>query len=174
MNGHEIFCRQTKSISVSKALSMCKIERYGERKSHSHVNQSHFILQRCGLTTSPTIGLFFFEEMGPVTCTVNCERYESFLCNQVIPAFQQRACLDRINFIPDDSPPQITRPVMQMLKKDFESHWTKSRHFPTACHSRSSVLNPCDFWLQVFLKHGVFSGLIANLAELKEQITLRI
>ena len=36
------------------------------------------------------------EQIGPVgpnTCTINDERYESLLCNQAIPILQQRASL---------------------------------------------------------------------------------
>ncbi|GBM22096.1 hypothetical protein AVEN_266463-1 [Araneus ventricosus] len=55
----------------------------------------------CGFTAAFIIDPFFFEEIGPsahVTCTVNGTRYESLLHNQLIPALQQRGCVDSTIF----------------------------------------------------------------------------
>ncbi|GBM43865.1 hypothetical protein AVEN_256737-1 [Araneus ventricosus] len=57
---------------------------------------------------------FFSEEIdhsGPVTCTVNGTRYETLLRNQLIPALQQRGCLDSAIFMQDGARPHIATPV---------------------------------------------------------------
>lgn len=64
----------------------------------------------CGFTTSFIVRPFFFEQIGtavPVTRTVNGGRYETILRNHVIPAFQECACVGRIFFTQDGTPPHI-------------------------------------------------------------------
>ncbi|GBO00911.1 hypothetical protein AVEN_86610-1 [Araneus ventricosus] len=120
----------------------------------------------CGLTAAFIVGPFFFEDIGPsgpVTFTVNETRYESLLRNQLIPALQQRGCVD-------GAPPHIATPVKQLLNLHFENDRIISRHFPTAWPPRSPDLNPCDFWLWGYLEDVVYGGPIANLAELKNRI----
>lgn len=131
----------------------------------------------CGFTASFIIGPYFFEETGasgPVTCTVTGKRYECLLRNHVIPALQQRGCVDEVIFMQDGAPPHIANPVKQLLKRHFGNARIISRRFPTAWPSRSPDLNPCDFWLWGYLKAVVFSAPIANLAELKARIAQHI
>lgn len=131
----------------------------------------------CGMTASFIIGPFFFEEVapaGPVTCTVNGKRYACLLRNQVIPTLQQHACVDKIIFMQDGAPPHIAKPVKQVLKTHFGDDRIISRHFPRAWPPRSPDLTPCDFWLWGYLKNHVFSGPVANLAELKARITQHV
>ena len=70
----------------------------------------------------------------------------------------------------DGSPPHITKPVIQLIKKHFTNNQYISSHCPTAFPPRLSDLNPYDFWLLGYLKNVVYSSTIANLAELKTQI----
>ncbi|GBN13816.1 hypothetical protein AVEN_182781-1 [Araneus ventricosus] len=68
----------------------------------------------CGLRAF-IVGPLFSEEIGPsgpVTCTVNGTRYESLLRNQLIPALQQRGCVDSTIFMQDDVPPHIVTPLI--------------------------------------------------------------
>jgi hypothetical protein len=74
----------------------------------------------------------------------------------------------------DGAPPHIAKPVMQLLKRHFGNNRLISRHCPTAWPPRSPDLNPCDFWLWGYLKNVVYSGSIANLAELKARIAQHI
>ncbi|GBM38221.1 hypothetical protein AVEN_8282-1 [Araneus ventricosus] len=93
---------------------------------------------------------------GPVTCTVNGTRCKSFLRNQLIPALQQRGCVDITIFMQDGTPPHIATPVKQLLNLHFGNDRIISRHFPTAWPPRSPDLNPCDFWLWGYLKDVVY------------------
>ena len=63
---------------------------------------------------------------------------------------------------------------MQLLKRHFRSNRLISRYCPAACLPESPELNPCDFWLWGYPKNVVYSGPIANLAELKTRITQHI
>ncbi|GBL84849.1 hypothetical protein AVEN_93874-1 [Araneus ventricosus] len=129
----------------------------------------------CGFTATFIVGPFFFEEIGPsgpVTCTVNGTRYESLLRNQLIPALQQRGCVDSTIFMQDEAPSHIATPVKQLLNLHFGNYRIISLHFPTAWRPRSP--DPCDFWLWGYLKDIVYGGPIANLAELKNRITQHI
>lgn len=131
----------------------------------------------CGFTASFMIGPYFFEEtgaLGPVTVTVNGQRYESLLRNDVIPALQQRECVDSIIFMQDGAPPHIANRVKRLLRRHFGNARIISRHFPTAWPARSPDLNPCDFWLWGYLKDIVFSTPIANVADLKTRIAQHI
>ncbi|GFS67220.1 uncharacterized protein TNCV_2902331 [Trichonephila clavipes] len=70
--------------------------------------------------------------------------------------------------------PHIAKPVMQLLKKHFGNNITSSHYFPTDWTSRSPDLKPYDFWLWGCLKNVMFSGPIANLADLKARITRHV
>ncbi|GBN15897.1 hypothetical protein AVEN_144704-1 [Araneus ventricosus] len=75
---------------------------------------SQKVTEWCGFTAAIIVGPFFFEEIGPsgaVTCTVNGTRYETLLRNQLIPALQQRVCVDSTIFMQDGAPPHIVTPV---------------------------------------------------------------
>ena len=129
------------------------------------------------LTASFIIGPYFFEQTGasdPVIATVSGQRYASLLCNHVIPALQQRGCVNQIIFMQDGARPHIAHPVKQLLRHYFGNARIISRHFPTTWPSRSPDLNPCDFWLWGYLKDVVFRDPIANLEELKACISQHI
>ncbi|GBL99571.1 hypothetical protein AVEN_68835-1 [Araneus ventricosus] len=130
-----------------------------------------------GFTAAFIVGPFVLEEIGPsdtVPCTVNGTRYESLWRNQLIPALQQRECVDSTIFMQDGAPPNIATPVKQLLNLHFGNDRIISCHFPTALPPRSPDLNPCDFWLWGYLKDVVYGGPIANFAELKYNITQHI
>ncbi|GBM62922.1 hypothetical protein AVEN_22330-1 [Araneus ventricosus] len=119
----------------------------------------------CGFAAAFIVGPFFFENpSGPVTCTVNGTRYESLLRNQLIPALQQRGCVDSTIFMQVGAPPHIATPVKQLLNLHFGNDRIISRHFPTAWP-------PPELWLWGYLKDVVYGGPIANLAKLKNRIT---
>ncbi|GBM91339.1 hypothetical protein AVEN_21171-1 [Araneus ventricosus] len=97
----------------------------------------------CGLTAAFIVGPLFFEEIGPsdtVTCTVNGTRYESLLGNQLIPALQQRECVDSTIFMQDGAPLHIATPVKQLLNLHFGNGRIISHHFRTAWPPRSEPL----------------------------------
>ncbi|GBN03483.1 hypothetical protein AVEN_146126-1 [Araneus ventricosus] len=100
----------------------------------------------------------------PVICTVNGTHCKSLLQNQLIPALQQRGCVDSTIFMQNGAPPHIATPVKQLLNMHFGIDRIIIRHFPTAWSPRSPDLNPCDFWLWDYLKGVVNGGPIANLA----------
>ncbi|GBN72987.1 hypothetical protein AVEN_275606-1 [Araneus ventricosus] len=89
MHGHGTFCGQTKSISISKVLSILKLQNMGKRESvpnatiASSFSKGH-ILMWCRFTAAFIDGTFFYGEIGPsgpLTCTVNGTLYESLLRN---------------------------------------------------------------------------------------------
>ena len=94
----------------------------------------------------------------------------ALLRNYTVPALQQCGCVGRIIFMKDGYPPHIANPVKQLLKWHFGSARIIYRHFPAVWPSRSSDINPCDFWLWGYLKGVVFSAPMAHLAELKTLI----
>ncbi|GBL81419.1 hypothetical protein AVEN_143703-1 [Araneus ventricosus] len=130
-----------------------------------------------GFTAAFIVGPFFFEEIGPsgpVTCAVNGTRYETLLCNQLIPALQQRGCVDSSIFMQDGAPRHNATPVKHLLNLHFGNDRIISRHFPTAWPPRSPDLNPCDFWLWSYLKDVMYGRQIENLAEFKNRIKQHI
>ncbi|GBM02659.1 hypothetical protein AVEN_258959-1 [Araneus ventricosus] len=153
MYGHGTFCGQMKPISIFKVLSILKIAEYGQERMRSKCNHCLSILKRslcgAGLRQHLSLALFFFEAIGlsgPVTCTVNGTRYEYLLRNQLIPALQQRGCVDSTIFMQDGAPLNIATPVKQLLNLHFGNDIIIRLHFPTAWPPRSPDLNPCDFW----------------------------
>lgn len=131
----------------------------------------------CGFTAEFVVGPYFFEEVtpaGPVTCTVNSNRYKFLLSSYVIPALQQRQCLDSTVFMQDGATPHIATQVKDLLQRTFGNDRIISRNFPTAWPARSPDLNPCDFWLWGYLKNTVYCGGVTNLADLKARIVHQI
>ncbi|GBM33941.1 hypothetical protein AVEN_79834-1 [Araneus ventricosus] len=134
IHGHGTFCGQSKPISISKVLLILKIAEYGQERIRSKCNHCLFILKRslcgAGLRQHLSLALSFSEigPSGPLTCTVNGTRYESLLCNQLIPALQQRGCVDSKIFIRDGAPPHIATPVKQLLNPHFGNDRIISRH----------------------------------------------
>ncbi|GBN68634.1 hypothetical protein AVEN_10309-1 [Araneus ventricosus] len=83
----------------SKLQNMGKRESVPNATIASSFSKGHCVVR---FTASFIVGPFFSEEIGPsgpVTCTVNGTRYESFLRNQLIPALQQRGCVDSTIFL---------------------------------------------------------------------------
>ncbi|GBM93967.1 hypothetical protein AVEN_106933-1 [Araneus ventricosus] len=167
-------------IFLSKVLSIHKNCRIRARENPFQMQplplHSQKVTVWCGFTAAFIVGPFFFEEIdpsGPVTCTVNGTHYESLLRNQLIPALQQRGCVDSTIFMQDGAPPHIATSVKQLLNMHFGNDRIIGRHFPTAWPPRSTDLNSYDFWLWGYLK-GVYGGPIANLAELKNRIMQHI
>ncbi|GBM21250.1 hypothetical protein AVEN_149842-1 [Araneus ventricosus] len=120
---------------------------------------SQKVTVRSEFTAVFIVGPFFFAEIdpsGPVTCTVKGKCYESLLRNQLIPALQQRGCLDSTIFMQDGAPPHIATPVKKLLNLHFGKDRIISRPFATAWPLRSPDLNPCDFWLWGYLKDVVY------------------
>lgn len=120
------------------------------------------------------IGPFFYENItptGPVTCSVTGEKYRHMLNSFVIPALQQRQCLEEITFMQDGAPPHIALQVQRLLRETFTEERVISRCFPTAWPPRSPDLTPCDFWLWGYLKSQVYQGVVQNLGTLKDNIS---
>ncbi|GBM59222.1 hypothetical protein AVEN_240408-1 [Araneus ventricosus] len=86
----------------------------------------------------------------------------NLLRNQLIPALQQRVCVDSTIFVQDGAPPYIVTPVKQLLNLHFENYRIISRHFQTAWPPRLPDLNPCDFWLWGYLKDVVYGVRLRN------------
>ena len=99
----------------------------------------------------------------PVTCTVNCKRYEGLLSNYVIPIHQQQTCLDEIFLTHDGAPMHFVNSVIQLIKRRFRNDRIISYYFQTAWPSKLPDLNSSDFWLQGYLNNIAMSGLIVNL-----------
>ncbi|GBM29713.1 hypothetical protein AVEN_156899-1 [Araneus ventricosus] len=125
----------------------------------------------CGFTTAFIVESFFFEEIGPsgpLTCSVNGIRYKSLLRNQLIPALQQRVCVDSTIFMQDGAPPHIATPVKQLLNLYFGNVRIISCCFLTAWPVRSPDLNRCDFWLWGYLKDVVYGGSDCELSRIEK------
>ncbi|GBM58553.1 hypothetical protein AVEN_255333-1 [Araneus ventricosus] len=113
----------------------------------------------CRFMAAFIVGPFFFGEIGPsgpVTCTVKRTRYESILRNQLIPALQQRGCVDSSIFTQDSAPQHIATPVKQL----------------SLFHN--SLALTCDFWLWGYLNDVLCGDPIPNLAELKNHLEQHI
>ncbi|GBM42445.1 hypothetical protein AVEN_139882-1 [Araneus ventricosus] len=146
-------CGQTKPISIQGSTNTQNCRKW-ERENPFQMQplplHSEKVTVWCGCTAAFIVGPFFFEEIGPsgpVTCTVIGTRYESLLHNQLIPAQQQRGCVDSRICMQDGAPQHIATPVKQLLNLHFGNDRIISRHFATAWPPRSPDLNPCDFWL---------------------------
>ncbi|GBM60328.1 hypothetical protein AVEN_108114-1 [Araneus ventricosus] len=74
----------------------------------------------------------------------------------------------------DGIPPHIATQVKQLLNLHFGNDRIINCHFPTSWPTRSTGLNPCDFWLWGYLKDVVYGAPIANLAELNNRFTQHI
>ncbi|GFW65389.1 hypothetical protein TNCV_396551 [Trichonephila clavipes] len=59
--------------------------------------------------------------------------------------------------------------ILQQVVDQCYARWRfrGRRHFPDEWPSRSSDLNPCDFWLWGFLRDRVYRGRIRTLSDLK-------
>lgn len=93
--------------------------------------------------TSFIIWPFLFEHIspvGPVTCIVNGESYETVLRHLIILALQQCVCVGSLIFMQDDTPPHIENPVNQLLNIHFGNDRIMSRHFPTAWRQDHLIL----------------------------------
>ncbi|GFU59386.1 transposable element tc3 transposase [Trichonephila clavipes] len=128
---------------------------------HQRPLHSDYVTAWCRFTAEFILGHFFFEILtpqGPERCSVTSPRYRELLQQQVIPALQERQCLQTTIFMQDGATPHIARQVKALLSVNLGDNHVTSRHFPDARPSRSPDLNPCDFWLWRFLKCRVYSG----------------
>ncbi|GBN64344.1 hypothetical protein AVEN_108990-1 [Araneus ventricosus] len=137
VHGHGTFCGQSKRISIFKVLSILKIAEYGKGRIRSNATiASSFSKGHCVVRVYGSIYRwpFLFEEIGPsgpITCIVNGTRNESLSRNQLIPALQQRGCVDTTIFMQDGTPPHISTPVKQLMNLHFGNDRINNRDFPT-------------------------------------------
>ena len=89
--------------------------------------------------------IFLTVALSSVSVTVTGRRYGCLLCNRIIPALQQRVCVDRIIFMQDGSSPCNANPMRKLLKQDFGNASIISHRFPTTWPTRSSDLTPYEF-----------------------------
>ena len=93
----------------------------------------------CGFIGSFILGPYFFEEtdaLGPATVTITGQRHECLFFSHVIPALQQRGCVNRIILMRSSA-----YPVKQLLKRHFGNAKIISLQFPIAWPSRSPNLS---------------------------------
>ncbi|GFU79781.1 hypothetical protein TNCV_4928121 [Trichonephila clavipes] len=65
---------------------------------------------------------YFFEtptSSGPKRCSVTGTIYFVMLREQLIPALQERHCLETTIFMQDEAPPHIAKPVNNLLHETF-------------------------------------------------------
>lgn len=144
---------------------------------HPQPLHSDYVTAWCGFTADFILGPFFFETLtpqGPKRCSVTSARYSELLRQHVIPALQERQCLQTTVFMQDGATPHIGREVKELLRANFGENRVISRAFQDAWPPRSPDLNPCDFWLWGFLKDRVYSGGIRTIPELKASITRHV
>ncbi|GFX71948.1 uncharacterized protein TNCV_1443711 [Trichonephila clavipes] len=92
------------------------------------------------------------------------------LQQQVIPALQERQCLQTTIFMQDGATLHIGRQIKALHSAYFRNNRVISGHFPNEWPSLSPDLNLYDIWLRGFLKNRVNSGGIRTLPALKANI----
>lgn len=134
---------------------------------------SDYVTVWCGMTCDFLVGPFFFETptpSGPKRCSVTGTSYSAMLREQLIPALQERNCLETTVFMQDGAPPHIAKEVKKLLRDTFGADRLISRGFDNAWPPRSPDLNPCDFYLWGHLKDMVYRERHASVADLKSSI----
>ncbi|GBM14970.1 hypothetical protein AVEN_116611-1 [Araneus ventricosus] len=99
-----------------------ELQNMGNEKPFSHQPvslHSKTVTVWCGFTASFIVGPFFFEDIGPVTCTVNGILNETLMRNHLIPALQQRECVGSTDFMQDGAPPHIANPAKRLTEQAF-------------------------------------------------------
>ncbi|GFW97384.1 uncharacterized protein TNCV_4990611 [Trichonephila clavipes] len=91
----------------------------------------------------------------------------------VIPALQQRVCLQETIFLLNGDRPRNASSVQQLLRQTLTDVRMNIRSFPTAWPPRSPDLTPCEFWLWNFLKDNVYLELLTTVLDLKNSIRRR-
>ena len=79
---------------------------------------SAYVTMWCGFASTFILGLFFFERLtprGPVRCTVTSASYENILMQRLIPALQERNCVETIVFIQDGALQYIGRQGQRLI-----------------------------------------------------------
>ena len=89
---------------------------------------------------------------------------------RVIPALQERNCVETTVFMQDGAPPPIGRQVQRLLRETVTDERIISRNFTNPWPARSPDLNPCDFRLWGYLKDRVYQGHFRSLDDLKTSI----
>ncbi|GBM61564.1 hypothetical protein AVEN_96161-1 [Araneus ventricosus] len=101
------------TIASSFSIGHCVVRVYGSIYHWSVLFRGDWFFGSCNLYSQRT-------------------RYESLLRNQLIPARQQRGCVNSTIFVQDGAPPHIATPVKQLLNLHFGNDRIISRHFLTA------------------------------------------
>ncbi|GBN26490.1 hypothetical protein AVEN_61563-1 [Araneus ventricosus] len=116
---------------------------------HEQSLHPDYITAWCRFTVDFILGPFFFKENTPhglQRCSITAARYCELLQQQVIPALQERECLETTVFMQDGAPPHIARSVQVLLRALFGDDRVISGSFQTAWLPRSPDMNPCEFW----------------------------
>ena len=123
---------------------------------HQRPLHSAYVTVRCEFTSTFMLRPFFFEmntPRGPVRCTVTSASYENILMQRVIPALQERNCIETTVFIQVGAPPHIGRQVQRLLRETFTDERIISRSFPNFLAFKIS--SPESMWLLVV---GILEG----------------
>ena len=145
--------------------------RWGSTKQlvvHQQPLRSAYATVWCGFTSTFFLGPFLFERItprGPVRCTATSASYENIVMQRVIPALQERNCVEATVFMQDGASPRISRQVKCLLLETFTDERIISRSLPTPWPARSP-----DFWLWGYLKDRVYQGNIRYLVDIKTSI----
>ena len=101
-----IFCRLTRhTFTMESAVNTQNCWICGSTKPlvvHQRPLNSAYVTVWCGFTSTFILGPFFFERItprGPVRCTVKAANYENIHMPCVIPAWQERNCVETIVFM---------------------------------------------------------------------------
>ena len=81
-----------------------------------------YVIVWCGMTYDFLVGPYLFETQtssGPKRCSVTGPSYGAILREQVIPALQERHCLETTVFMQKGVPPHIAKPVKKLLHDIF-------------------------------------------------------
>ena len=105
MNGQRTFCGQMKPISTFTDLLTIKISQIWAKEkpfaTSSVPMHSPKVTVWCGVTDSWMLGIYFYEDIGPVgpvICTVNGNRYASFFEDRLYQRFHNvHACLKQFS-----------------------------------------------------------------------------
>lgn len=105
-----------------------------------------------------TLDPFIFEEItpgSPIAYTITGKQYDALFHDHVLLGTQQHQFVDKIIFMQDAVSAHITTPVEKLLIANFEDDRIISRHFTRMWPPCSLDLNPCDFWIRLYLKNVV-------------------
>ena len=122
------------------------------------------ILVWCGVRKNRIYGPYFFET------SVNQHTYLDMLKQFFWETHRHVPDYESCYFQQDGAPPHTANEVQKWLKSKFHQKLIDKDQWPP----RSPDINPCDFFLWVYLKSRVYSPLPKNLDDLKANITREI